>query len=324
MNKSKLLITEKFRDDQLKQIEEAAGEYFQVVCHLHPTDEEWLTELADTEYVIGQPPIEILQNPKDNCPKLKMIQMLWAGTDMYTRSSFAFPKGQIMLANGSGAYGMIMSQFVIGMTLSLMLNFKTYHDQQQNKIWQRKGPILSLDHARVLIFGAGDIGTAVAGRLRGFDAYCIGVCRNTEQKRDYFQELCTLKNAEKYIPDADVIVGCIPNSAQTEGYMNRQRLKLMKESAVIVNVGRGNFIDCMALDELLRSGAIRGAALDVTNPEPLPENHPLWDNPGCMITPHASGATFGHLAKTEDLLCWIVCENIERYCNGKEIRNRIF
>lgn len=115
----------------------------------------------------------------------------------------------------------------------------------------------------LMIFGAGDIGSAIAKRFEGFDTYTIGVCRNVEKQRPFF-------------------------------------------------------------DELLKCGHLWGAALDVTNPEPLPKDHPLWSNPRCMITPHASGATFEHLEATEDLLCEIVCDNISRYCNGEEIKNRIY
>jgi len=91
-----------------------------------------------------------------------------------------------------------------------------------------------------------------------------------------------------------------------------------------VNVGRGNFIDCMALNQLLKEDKIWGAALDVTNPEPLPEDHPLWNNPKCMITPHASGGAFDMAKETEDLLCSVVCDNISRYCQGKIIINKIY
>lgn len=325
MTKRKLLILEPFRDKDLEKIKQALTEDFfikQFVCDC--ATEELKREMMDAEIIIGQPPLALLQNPEVHCPKLKMIQMTWAGTDLYTRGNLRFPKGKIALANASGTYGMIMSQFVVGMILSVMLNFKDYHIQQQNRIWERKGPIRSLDHAKVLIYGAGDIGSAIAKRLIGFDAYCIGVCRNTDKPRNYFHELCTLEDAHRYLSDVDIVVGCIPNTEETEGYMNEQRLKLMKKDAIIVNVGRGNFIDCKALDELLRSGHLWGTALDVTNPEPLPQDHPLWSNPKCMITPHTSGTTFKHLDATEDLLCNVVCNNLSKYCNGEPIENQVY
>jgi len=321
----KILVLAPFRKSHIEKIKQILPDDFSLVHIAKEISEEKLKkELCDAEIVVGQPPVSLLAETEKNCPNLRMIQMLFAGTDMYTRGEAEFPKDKIMLANGSGVYGMIMSQFVVGMILSLMLNFKEYYSQQENRIWERRGPILSLDKAKVLIFGAGDIGSQIAKRLSGFDAYCMGVCRNTDREREGFHKLCSLDEAEAYIPKADVIIGCIPNTIQTEGYMDYRRLSLMKKNSVIVNVGRGNFIDCMALDEILRSGKIWGAGLDVTNPEPLPENHPLWANKRCMITPHTSGTTFGQLEETEELLCDLVCDNLSRYISGKEIRNRIF
>lgn len=321
----KILVIGGFKERHLKQITDFFGAKYNIDFVGADCQERVLVEkLKEAEIVVGQPDIELLQHPEENCPNLKFIQMTCAGTDHYTRSSIPFPKEQVLLANCSGAYGLVMSQFVVGMILSVMLNFKDYHSLQQKHVWERRGPVLSLDKAKVLIFGAGDIGTAIAKRLTGFDSEIIGVCRNTEKERPNFDKLCTLDEAEKYLPEADVVIGCIPNTKETEKYLNRQRLKLMKDTSVIVNVGRGNFIDCMALDELLRNEEIWGAALDVTDPEPLPVNHPLWDNPKCMITPHSTGATFGHLEATEDLVCDIVCSNLNRYCNGDEINNQIY
>ena len=325
LSRRKILILEPFRDSGIEKIRQVLKESFTIKQLSNDADlEEVKSELKEAEIIIGQPSLELLHNYEIDCPKLKMIQMTWAGTDIYTRSSLPFPKDKVILTNASGTYGMVMSQFVIGMILSVMLNFKDYTMQQKAKIWEKRGPIKSLDHARVLIYGAGDIGSAIAKRLTGFDAYCIGVCRNTAKDREYFDELCTLEDSEKYLPDVDVVIGCIPNSRETEEYMNYRRLNAMKEGAIIVNVGRGNFIDCMALDDVLRSNHLWGAALDVTNPEPLPGNHSLWNNPKCMITPHASGTTFKHLDATENLLCDIVCDNLSRYCDGTEIRNRVY
>lgn len=320
---AQILILDSFKDNHINAIKATVGDTHEII-RMSPdsSDEVIKSALQSSEVVVGQPPMHLIQEPKKNCPELKLIQMTWAGTDIYTRSSMSFPKG-VTLANASGVYGMIMSQFVIGMTLSVMLNFMKYHDQQQAKIWQRQGPIKSLQGAKVLIYGAGDIGSQTAKRLQGFDAYTIGVCRNTSKERAYFYELCTLSESEKFLPEVDVVMCCIPNSEQTAGFMDSRRLGLMREGAIIVNVGRGNFIDCMALNDCLNCGHLWGAALDVTNPEPLPKDHPLWDNPRCMITPHASGVAFEHLPETEELLCDLVCENLRRYLSGVEIKNKV-
>lgn len=323
MQKRKIVSLEPFCKEHLERIKQAAGEEFNVEeIPLDAADDVKRTAIQSAEILIGEPPVDWLQEPAQNCPNLKLLQMLWAGTDIYTRSPLPFP-AEVMLSNASGVYGLTISQFVICQVLTLMLNFKAYHEQQKKKVWERRGPIQSLDNARVLIFGAGDIGSTTAKRLLGFDAYTIGVCRDTSRPRKYFNELCTLDEAEKFLPQADVVICCIPNSEQTAGYMNANRLKLMKQGAILVNVGRGNFVDCMALNEELTNGHLWGAALDVTMPEPLPSEHPLWENPRCLITPHTSGVAFAHLPKTEELLCDLVCENLLRYNNGKELKNRV-
>lgn len=325
MSQRKIVVIEPFEQKHIEQMKKTFGNEFAVEQVLPQNGEEAVKQsLKEAEIIVGVPSVELLQNPEVNCPKLKFIQMTWAGADIYTQSAIPFPKDRITVANASGAYGMTISQFIVGQILSLMQNFPAYHTQQLNGKWQRLGKTLSLEKNKVLVFGAGDIGTTTAKRLTGFDCYTIGVCRNTTKQRPYFNELCTLDEAERFLPQADVVVCCIPNSNETAGYLNKQRLNLMKQDAVLVNVGRGNFIDCMALDEVLRNGRLWGAALDVTNPEPLPPEHPLWKNERCVITPHTAGVGFGHLDKTVDLLCKVTCENISRYMNGKEILNSVF
>lgn len=318
----KILILDRFSTAHVAKIAACAGNDF-CVEQLDPLSEEKVVAaVKEAEIIVGQPALSLLQNPEVNCPRLKYIQMLWAGTDIYTRSSLPFPKN-VMLSNATGVYGLAISQFVVCQILSLMLHFKEYHNQQNKKIWERRGPIKSLDGATVLIFGAGDIGSTTARRLSGFGTHTIGVCRNTQKQRPWFNELCTLEQAEKFLPKADVVICCIPNTAETEHYFDENRLKLMKQDAILVNVGRGNFVDCMALNEHLCNGHLWGAALDVTTPEPLPPDHPLWENQRCIITPHTSGVAFGHLQKTEDLLCELVCENIQHYRKHEELKNRV-
>ena len=97
----------------------------------------------------------------------------------------------------------------------------------------------------------------------------------------------------------------------------------MRPGAVLVNVGRGNFVDCDALADVLAAGAIRGAALDVTSPEPLPADHPLWAEPRCVITPHVSGGSFGRHRQTEDNICAICCDNLRALRTGAALRNLV-
>lgn len=246
--------------------------------------------------------------------------MTWAGTDKYTRSDVAFPAG-VSLCCAVGGFGQLISQYVMAQALGLMQNLPAYRDEQRLHRWRDLGPVGSLDGARVLVFGAGNIGGWVARRLHGFDCEVTGVCRDASRPRPGFDRLVTLDAAEGELARADVVVGALPNNDATTGWLDGRRLRLMAPGAVLVNVGRGNFVDCDALAGVLAAGGIRGAALDVTSPEPLPADHPLWAEPRCAITPHVSGGSFGRHRQTEDNICAICCDNLRALRTGAALRN---
>ena len=314
-----LLILVPFKEHHIEQIREAAGADF-TICHFPAglSGKQATQALATATAVVGEPEVEDIAAS----PKVQWVQMTWAGTDKYTRSGKPFPEG-VQLTNAVGGYGHTISQYALGQALSICQNLGRYAKQQASGQWRDLGAIESLEGATVLIFGAGDIGSHCAKRFAGFDAHIVGVCRNAEKPRLYFDELCTLDQAELFIPKADVIIGAIPNNDASANYFDARRLALCKPSAALVNVGRGNFIDNMALDAALSAGKLRGAALDVTNPEPLPEGHPLWQQDRCMITPHCSGGAFGRLPETEQRICDLTCENIRRFRAGEPLKNRV-
>lgn len=315
-----LLIIVPFKDYHLEDIKAACGEGWNIMRYPDGLDgEELAAALDQADVVLGEPDPQILL---EHGQRVQLVQMTWAGTDKYTRSSIPFP-ADTKLCCAVGGFGHIISQYVVAQTLSIMQNLPGYRAQQLQEIWKDRGPIDSLENAKVLIFGAGDIGGFIAKRMSGFDVHAIGVCRDTSTPRPYFDELVTLDEAEKYLGEVDVVVGCIPNSDATAHWMDARRLAMMKEGAVLVNVGRGNFIDNMALAECLAAGHLRGAAIDVTDPEPLPVGHPLWKEPRCIITPHTSGGSFGRHKNTEDRICAICCDNIRRLQAGEALLNPV-
>jgi phosphoglycerate dehydrogenase-like enzyme len=314
-----LLICAPFCPEHLERIKQAAGAGWDIrILPENAPAGELRQALSTAQVVIGNPTPSRLRKTNS----VKWVQITNAGTDPYTEGSIPFPEG-MRLTNASGAFGTMMSQYVLGQVLAIMQNLPAYHCNQLEETWKDLGTVSSLEGATVLIFGAGNIGTMTAKRLQGFDTFTIGVCRNTEQERPYFDALCTLEEAEAWLPKADVVIGCIPNHADTRHYLDERRLGLLKEGAVLVNVGRGNFIDCMALNDLLNTGKLKGAALDVTQPEPLPQGHPLWKNPRCVITPHVSGGSFGRTHITEEHICRICCENLRRWNQGEELINLV-
>lgn len=310
----KLLVLAPFSPAQMDRIREAAGDCSVLQLPEHASEKAIAEAMVGADVVIGEPS----QAAIAASGTVQWVQMTWAGTDKYTRSPIPFPSG-VTLTNATGVFGDIISQYLIGMTLSLMQNFPGYRAQQQAHIWQDLGPVHTLEGATVLIFGAGDIGGHAATRLKAFGTYNIGVCRHTHRPRPGFDRLCSLSDAQQWLPKADVVLCCIPNSTETTHYLNAARLGSMKQAAVLVNAGRGNFIDCAALADCLQSGHLLGAALDVTDPEPLPSDHPLWEIPNCLLTPHVAGITFGHLTQTSDRMCALACDNLRRWRQGQPL-----
>lgn len=314
--KLRVLVCVPFRGRHMKALRDVAGEraVFTQVSVASDGD-EMRDLLAQSDVVFGEPAPALLA---EGTP-VRWVQMTWAGTDLYTRGPVPFPEG-VRLTNVAGtAFGHIISQFVVGQVIGIAQNFPAYVRQQEREVWQTAGPVASLEDATVLILGAGDLGGLTAKRLSGFDCHCVGVCRDTARERPYFERLVTLGEAEAELPGADVVVNCLPNTPVTTHWLDERRLRLMKEGAILANVGRGNFIDCDALARVLAEGHLRGAALDVTDPEPLPVGHPLWKEPRCFITPHQAGGSFGKSAGTEDRICAVACENLRRFLAGEEL-----
>lgn len=318
--KLRILVTVPFKPHHLERLREAAGPAATITqIRVAANSPEMRSALAQADAVIGEPAPELLA---EGTP-VRWVQMTWAGTDLYTRSSVPFPANTRLTNVAGKAFGHIISQFVVGQVVALAQNFPAYARQQERELWAGAGPVMSLEGARVLIFGAGDLGGLTAKRFQGFDVHCVGVCRSTSSPRPYFERLVTLDEAEAELADADVVVNCLPNTPQTTHWLNERRLRLIPEGAIVANVGRGNFIDCDALARVLASGHLRGAALDVTDPEPLPAGHPLWQEPRCFITPHQAGGSFGKCDGTEERICEICCENLRRFVAGEELTHLV-
>ena len=163
---------------------------------------------------------------------------------------------------------------------------------------------------------------ALAKRLRGFDCTVIGI-RRTGGMLPGFDEMHTLGELDDLLPRADVVAGCLPGTKETAGLLNESRLRRMKPSALLINCGRGSLIDTAALETALQEGRLGGCALDVTEPEPLPGESPLWNMENVILTPHISGASFGHVAETEDRIYALAAENLRRYLEGEPLLNRV-
>lgn len=313
----KILVLAPFSAAQKRLLEEAAPGYAFLYAQAGDALSPSLTD--GVEIIIGEPEHSVIAA----APALKWVQMTWAGTDKYTApSAKPFPQN-IALTNASGAFGPIMSEYALGAVLSLYHRFPAYLRRQQRARWADAGAERSVCGKQVLIFGAGDVGRNTAGRFSALGAHVAGVRRRTAEIPAGFERIVPLDAAEAELPGADIVINCLPNSASTAGYLSERRLSLLKPDAVLVNMGRGSFIDTDALARRLALLPGFSAALDVTDPEPLPEEHPLWKMENVILTPHVAGPSFGHCPDTEERICRICCDNLRFWQSGQPLVNRV-
>lgn len=267
-------------------------------------------EIEEAEFIVGEPDLDELSKAK----KLRWLQMTWAGADRYMNG---FPN-HVTLTTASGAFGETIAEHSLAMLFALCRRLPEYARRND---WKDAGCEKQIFGATALIFGAGDIGSAIAKRLKALRVTTIGVCRDIKHERAGFDVRTNLENAAAFLPNADFVFCALPHSEQTQGYFTEENLRLMKDDAVLINVGRGSFIDTQALTKVLQKGHLFAVGLDVVNPEPLPPEHPLWQMKNVIITPHVAGVSMGHLKDTERRIWDICAENLENYLNDKPLRN---
>lgn len=306
-----VLLASPFREEFERKIIAAGGEKCRFERLSYDLAEEEMKRLVkDAEVIIGFIPPALFAEAE----RLKWLQMTWAGVDAVIDS---LPKG-IRLTNASGAFGVVISEHVLACLLALCRIIPGYSRQKK---WRQLGCERTLEGARALILGAGDIGERTAERLRPFGTVNVGIRRVARRKPDSFDEMYIMDDLDEQLALADFVLCSLPGTEQTRGLLDERRLRLMKKDAILVNVGRGSLIDTRALEKVMAEGHIFGAALDVTDPEPLSEDSPLWDMDNVIITPHVAGIGFGHLTGTEARVADICSENLRRYVNGEEIFN---
>lgn len=275
-------------------------------------------EYENVEIVFGEPAHSTIHSMKN----LRWIQMTWAGANKYTSAS-DFPVDKITLTSASGAYGCVISEYIISGILTLLKNLIPYREQMKNGGFNKIEGDDTLEGKRVLILGTGNIGQETAKKLKCFGTYTVGICRTSCNKQLPFDEIDTIDNVDMQLQSADVVVIALPGTAETAGLFDAERIKKMKASAILVNVGRGFIVNTEELTETLKRGLLRGAVLDVTEPEPLPKEHPLRDMENVVLTPHISGISWGENTFTRKRILDIFCENLMRDTDNEIKRNII-
>jgi phosphoglycerate dehydrogenase-like enzyme len=204
-----------------------------------------------------------------------------------------------------------MAEWVVGAILAMQRGLIAARDGQLATEWRSLEPV-ELAGLRAVILGFGSIGSAVAARLRPFGVDIVGVAR---ARRD---GVLGLEDLDEALPAADILIDLLPLGAETAGLLDARRLGLLPPGALLVNAGRGATVDTAALVDALRSGRLR-AALDVTDPEPLPRNHPLWRLPNVLISPHVAGDSRRSLTRAYTL----AGDQIRRFASGERLENQV-
>lgn len=241
----------------------------------------------------------------ERMPRLEVVQTLTAGVD-HIRAEV--PDG-VLLCNGRGIHNASTAELALTLTLASLRGIPGFVDDQHAGHWHQ-GWRRSLADSTVLIVGYGDIGAAIERRLAPFE---VDVLRVARTRRDGVHTLADLPDL---LPRADVVVLVIPGTSETRGLVDRRFLDAMKEGALLVNVARGSVVVTDDLVDALQAGEVR-AALDVTDPEPLPPGHPLWSTPHTLITPHVGGATPAMWPRAYAL----VRAQLERFARGEPLAN---
>ncbi|WP_457637545.1 2-hydroxyacid dehydrogenase [Oceanithermus sp.] len=239
-------------------------------------------------------------------PNLKVVQTISAGVDWIQPY---VPKG-VTLADGRGVHDVAVGEWVVAAILASLKLIPDFARAQEREEWLGKERLDELYGKKVLLLGYGAIGRAAAARLRPFGVEIVPVARRPRPG------VRTLAEVGDLLPQADVVVLLLPLTAETERLVDAGFLGRMKSGALLVNAGRGKLVDHEALLVELRAGRIR-AALDVTDPEPLPAGHPLWQAPGLWISPHR--AAIGPRLRERGYA--LVREQVRRYLAGLPLLN---
>ena len=216
-----------------------------------------------------------------------------------------------MVCNARGVYDAPLAEWVVGAILTMQRGLVQARDAQARGEWEAIEPP-ELSGRRVVILGLGSIGTAIADRLRPFGVEVIGVGRTA---RDGVRGLADL---DEVLRDAEILVNILPLTSESSGLLDARRLRLLPDGALVVNAGRGRTIETEALVGELQAGRLR-AALDVTDPEPLPPDHPLWDLPNVLISPHMAGDSPGSTIRSFEL----AGDQVRRFAAGEPLINEV-
>lgn len=297
-----------------QRISEAAARRGRTVRFFESVQES-LPFLPEAEIIFSQ-----FEELARSAPNLKWFCTPFAGVDPFTAPG-VFASPEAVLTNSSGAYGVTIAEHTVMVLLSLFRRRLDYDEIIARRDWRRDLPVRSIRDSRFLLAGTGDIGREIALRLKAFGpASVTGVNRSGQNPDHLFDRVLPVTEWESLLPEADALILSLPGTKETFHLLSARQLALLPDGAAVINVGRGSVIDQAALEKELRSGRLT-AALDVFEEEPLPKDHPIWDCPNLLITPHVAGNMT--LPWTVQRIVDLFLEDLENYCAGRPLIRRV-
>ncbi|ACM57135.1 D-2-hydroxyacid dehydrogenase [Halorubrum lacusprofundi] len=275
-----------------------------------PAEERELLETA--RIAVG---LDIDEGQLAAAENLELFACVFAGTGHLPRDALA--DHGVALTNASGVHGPNIAEHVLGSMITHARQWARAHRQQERREW-RSYETTEMYGSTVAVVGLGAIGSAIVDRLEPFDVDTVGV-RYSPEKGGPTDEVYGFDAFHDAIADAEYVVLACPLTETTRGLVDAEALRTMRADAILINIARGPIVDTDALVSELRNNRIRGAALDVTDPEPLPEDHPLWGLGNVTITPHNAGHTPHYYERVADILA----ENVGRLDDGDDLKNRV-
>ncbi|MGG1518374.1 D-2-hydroxyacid dehydrogenase [Paenibacillus oryzisoli] len=268
-------------------------------------------EEADVIITAGRMQPELLARAS----RVKWVQTISAGVDKLPLEELA--RRDIIVTNARGVHTIQMSEFALSLMLQWVRRANQLHDNQQEKVWNH---LITFDelHGKTLgIIGAGAIGEAVAKKAKAFDMQVIGLNRSGAANPAFDTTVSGEDGLQTLLTESDIVVLLLPSTAKTRGFLTKTHLALLKPSAFLINLARGDVLDEEALISALQEGRIAGAALDVFATEPLPEASPLWSMPNVIVTPHIAGASAQYAKRVSE----IFYHNLAAMLDGGEMMN---
>jgi phosphoglycerate dehydrogenase-like enzyme len=308
----KVLVAFPLDEEYMKQIRSVEG-----IDTVKATEhDEVLKEVKDAEVLFSN---KITPEMFRRAEKLKWIQSPFVGVDSLLIEDVK--KSDVIVTSTKGIHSIQASDHVFALILFFSRKLNEIVEEKRRKFWKKRHPfpfepLDELNGKTLGIIGLGSIGREVARKGKCFGMKVLGIKRTPEEV-DNVDRVYGIEGLDEVLKESDFLVLCVPHTKETEKLIGERELRLMKNSAYLINIARGGVVDEEALIRALREGWIRGAGLDVFSQEPLPPSSPLWEMENVIITPHVAGSTPYYW----DRAVSIFVENLGRFLRGEELIN---